>query len=526
MIGVVALLILNVIVASLLLTRNKKWKKILSGTLLIISVLAFLFVGRTLQSVDRFINVVSDPGENDQIFTVVVMKDDPLQSVNEVSNIQIGYETTADLAVAGELLPNNVGAAARAYVSYPTLVDSLYRGYERVILFDESFRSIIEMTHPTFLRDTRILTSTNNDYLLKLQEPTQTPETVQMEEGDETTTTLVTPTIETHDATRHPTPNPDDYTVETVEGTETDIAIVTDELTGEEIISEDQTPATYATLPANEVTPPQMGDYQEYTPGVVDGLSPFTIFISGIDTYGGIDSRSRSDVNIAAAVNPQTRQVMLVPIPRDSYVPIAGTGGYMDKITHAGMLGAQSSANTAANLLGVPMDAYVKVNFSTLIYTIDVLGGITVYNPVSFSTSSGYSFPAGNIRLNGAQALAFSRERYAFASGDFARGQNQTRVIQGIINEALKPHNLANAYGLLGSLSGTFRTNVSDGAIRNLIQGQLSSGGGWNVQSYGLSGYGRTGLPSYFLPGYNLSFVVLDQGTVAGASYSLYSILG
>ena len=60
---------------------------------------------------------------------------------------------------------------------------------------------------------------------------------------------------------------------------------------------------------------------------------PFTIYISGIDTYGEVSETSRSDVNLIAVVNPKTYQILLVTTPRDYYVPIPGvSGGQKDKI--------------------------------------------------------------------------------------------------------------------------------------------------------------------------------------------------
>ena len=58
----------------------------------------------------------------------------------------------------------------------------------------------------------------------------------------------------------------------------------------------------------------------------------FTVYISGIDVYGAIETNSRSDVNILAVVNPNTHQVLLVTTPRDYYVPLTISGGVRDKL--------------------------------------------------------------------------------------------------------------------------------------------------------------------------------------------------
>ena len=59
----------------------------------------------------------------------------------------------------------------------------------------------------------------------------------------------------------------------------------------------------------------------------------FTIYVSGIDTYGDIALRSRSDVNMLVTVNPNTHEILLISIPRDYYVRLHNTTGYKDKLT-------------------------------------------------------------------------------------------------------------------------------------------------------------------------------------------------
>ena len=78
----------------------------------------------------------------------------------------------------------------------------------------------------------------------------------------------------------------------------------------------------------------------------------FTMYISGIDTRGGMIAKSRSDVNILATVNVDTRQVLLVSTPRDFYVPLPISNGQPDKLTHAGIYGVDVSIGTLEMLYG------------------------------------------------------------------------------------------------------------------------------------------------------------------------------
>ena len=219
---------------------------------------------------------------------------------------------------------------------------------------------------------------------------------------------------------------------------------------------------------------------------------PFTVYISGIDSYGSIATVSRSDVNMVATVNPTTKQVLLISIPRDYYVQLRGTTGYKDKLTHAGLYGVETSVGTLEDLLDVDINYYARVNFSSLEQIVDALGGVDVYSKYTFTSSKAtggtYYFTEGYNHMNGKQALSFSRERKALPGGDRARGINQQAVIDGIIRKATSPAIITGYSKILNSLKGTFQTNMSDNDIQKLIKMQLNDMASWNITSYSLDG--------------------------------------
>lgn len=262
--------------------------------------------------------------------------------------------------------------------------------------------------------------------------------------------------------------------------------------------------------------------YDKKKDGKQEKLNGFTVYVSGIDSYGGISTSGRSDVNIIMSVNPKTRKVITATIPRDSYVPIAGGGNNQyDKLTHAGIYGVDSSRQTLQNLFEIPLHYYARVNFTSLINMVDVLGGINVNNPVSFS-SRGFDFPAGNINLSGESALAFSRERYSLASGDFDRGRNQMRVIEGMVRKAMTPSNLLNYNRILNVVMESAQTNMPSSEIIKLINNQIDKGGEWTFEAYSVEGYGQMGLPSYAMPGWNLYMFVPNMASVDRIAEVLY----
>ena len=237
----------------------------------------------------------------------------------------------------------------------------------------------------------------------------------------------------------------------------------------------------------------------------------FTMYISGIDNRGGLIAKSRSDVNILATVNVDTRQVLLINTPRDFYVPLPISNGQPDKLTHAGIYGVDVSIGTLEMLYGIDIDYYFRVNFAGFEKIVDSLGGITVNSDYAFSTSKG-NFQKGENYLNGEQALSFARERKSFSEGDRQRGKNQMAVIKAVINKAMSPAILNNYSGLMESVSGSFETSMPYDVIAELVRDMLDKGGSWNVVTYSVNGSGDTRKP--YSMSANAYVMIPDQATV------------
>ena len=125
---------------------------------------------------------------------------------------------------------------------------------------------------------------------------------------------------------------------------------------------------------------------EDFSKDVAITKEPFSIYITGVDTYDAISSVARSDVNMVVTVNPVTHKILLTSIPRDYYVPIAGsTSELNDKLTHAGLEGVDVSIKTIENLLDMEINYYIKFNFTSLIQIVDALGGIDVDSPFAFT---------------------------------------------------------------------------------------------------------------------------------------------
>ena len=242
----------------------------------------------------------------------------------------------------------------------------------------------------------------------------------------------------------------------------------------------------------------------------------FNIYISGIDTYGPISSVSRSDVNIIMTVNQETKKILLTTTPRDAYVPIADGGNNQnDKLTHAGIYGVDASIHTLENLYGIDLNYYARLNFTSFLKLIDLLGGVDVYNDQEFTSLHGkYHFPVGNVHLDSEQALGFVRERYSLSNGDGDRGRNQQKVISAIIQKLTSTEALKNFDGIMQSLQDSVQTNMPPETMVSLVNAQLASGGEYTVITRDLKGTGRMDLPSYAMPDSSLYMLEVDPNSL------------
>lgn len=257
---------------------------------------------------------------------------------------------------------------------------------------------------------------------------------------------------------------------------------------------------------------------------------PFNVLISGSDTRGGFDENGRSDVIMIATVNPKTHTILLTSVPRDFYVTTAcdaGDGcmqGALDKITHTGIHGTNTTKRTVEQLLGIEINYTFKVGFDTVTELVDILGGVDVYvEPGYATTNSLYSVHEGINHLNAEQALAFARDRYSYTEGDRQRTKNQQQVLMGIVKEATKPSVITNYAAIMDTMANTFSTTMSNEEITDLIKYQLNNNPTWKMEQYMVDGTGDTLMCAEL--GDAASVMVPDQSTVKMAKDKINAVL-
>lgn len=261
---------------------------------------------------------------------------------------------------------------------------------------------------------------------------------------------------------------------------------------------------------------------------------PFNVLISGSDTRGGFDENGRSDVIMVATVNPKTSTILLTSVPRDFYVTTACDAadgcmqGALDKITHTGIHGTNTTKRTVEQLLGIEINYTFKVGFDAVTELVDAVGGVDVtvapgYAVDHFACMYNLSVHEGVNHLNGEQALAFARERYAYTEGDRQRTKNQQLVLMGIVDKITSPSIVQNYSSIMDAMSNTFSTTMSSSEISDLIKYQINNNPKWKIEQYMVDGTGDTLMCAEL--GDAASVMVPNQSTVKMAKDKINAVL-
>ncbi|WP_035098575.1 LCP family protein [Anoxybacteroides tepidamans] len=203
---------------------------------------------------------------------------------------------------------------------------------------------------------------------------------------------------------------------------------------------------------------------------------PMTVLLVGVENQGIADGvkEGHSDVIMLLTVNPATKKVYMLSIPRDTriYIPAEGR---KDKITHSYMHGGIESTISAVNeLIDVPIDYYITTNFEGFEQIVDSLGGVTVDVPFTFKAQltdslKWYTFHKGEMELNGNQALAYVRMRKSDPRGDFGRNERQKQVLKAIVEKSTSITSLTKLDDVIARLGDNVRTNIPPSDLLSFV---------------------------------------------------------
>lgn len=236
--------------------------------------------------------------------------------------------------------------------------------------------------------------------------------------------------------------------------------------------------------------------------------------------YGGAghDGALLTDSMMVVSINPTTKEISLISIPRDMWVkiPTSPTQNIVGKINSAYEIGLDPTdyPNEAApytgeygggdlaeavvgNVLGIPIQYYVSVDFQAFQTIVNDLGGVDIdvtntfddyAYPSSDSNTNGpdcdapmntptncryyhVHFTAGEQHMDGQVALEYARSRHALGveGSDFARAQRQQKLMVAIKDKALQINALPQLFNIMSSLQDNLQTNLTLSDIKDLL---------------------------------------------------------
>ncbi|WP_186228848.1 LCP family protein [Streptomyces albidoflavus] len=207
--------------------------------------------------------------------------------------------------------------------------------------------------------------------------------------------------------------------------------------------------------------------------------------IVGSDSRDGMTDDDKKRLHTGSAEGKRTDSMMIlhvgsngntmVSLPRDSEVEIPSFKG-----SESGKLfpaqgrrvklnaayaedGPELLVRTVEYNTGLRIDHYAEIGFGGFANIVDALGGVEMDIPKAFKDKkSGADFQAGKQTLDGEQALAFVRTRYAFAGSDLDRTKNQQKFLATLANQAATPSTVLNPFRLYPTLGAGLDTLIVD----------------------------------------------------------------
>ena len=156
---------------------------------------------------------------------------------------------------------------------------------------------------------------------------------------------------------------------------------------------------------------------------------------------------------------------------------------------------------------------------------VDAIGGIDIYSDYSFTAREGnFYYNEGWNSVNGEQALAFARERYAFEDGDFQRNKDQQIVLTAIIKKISQSSVLLFNYAdILKSVENNIEMNMTQEELKSFIRMQADEMPSWNIISQNI--IGSTSSEYCYSWRTYLSVVLQDQGSINAAVERINAVM-
>lgn len=226
------------------------------------------------------------------------------------------------------------------------------------------------------------------------------------------------------------------------------------------------------------------GEHSQSLRGEAEGRINILLLGRAGEHYPG---KNLTDTVMIMSIAPKTKQVALLSLPRDLYVPIIDTHSYtkLNSLYQYGLSNQEDVdplKKTIEHITGEPVHYFATIDFDGYEKIVDTLGGIAVDVPRDFKDTrypgKNYSYETFEIKkgwqtLDGATALKYVRERHADPEGDFGRAKRQQQVIQAIRSKAFSLgtlFNIVTVNKLVDTLGESIKTDMSIGDMARFLE--------------------------------------------------------
>lgn len=254
-------------------------------------------------------------------------------------------------------------------------------------------------------------------------------------------------------------------------------------------------------------------DYGTSIGKAASNMKRFNVLITGLENH-------RTDTIMVVSYNMDNKITDIISLPRDTYFPRDADDSPEFKKINAiySEEGIEGLTLRVQDLLGIPIEKYVVIDYEAVIACVDLMGGVEVNVPFHMEYTDPYDdpplyidIPEGMQLLNGEQSLKFLRFRKGYDNQDLGRIEAQQQFIKSALKKALGlqlPSLIKEAYSHI-------ETNIHASDLLNLTA---------DLAGFSTDNINMNTLPGMETPLEGLSFYIPDEDSITNLVYSLYGL--
>lgn len=211
---------------------------------------------------------------------------------------------------------------------------------------------------------------------------------------------------------------------------------------------------------------------QMRVPGVEEALDakeknqPVTTLVMGVDqgSVAGEEGQGRADIIMLVSVDPESKKAAVISIPRDTRCIITGKSNYNKMNAAYSLGGPKLMIETVKNFTELDINHFVVIDFEGFKHIVDAVGGVPMHIDVAIHDKYAGDVPAGDVVLDGEQALALVRARHdvnAVPAGDLDRIKNQREFLQAMLSTVSRQRNPFKVKQLVDVASANIKTDLT-----------------------------------------------------------------